>query len=126
MVTVIQDIDRIKEILKQYKGCHAQVWAYSVTFRRMAIRLWMDMHSEQLLLFTGGTFYIQGFIDRENANITIGKETDEYRGCIYSVIDESAGFKVLANSHLMIIRGDFSEFNMHFDSLFDMEKAIFE
>ncbi|SFM91253.1 hypothetical protein SAMN05428949_1273 [Chitinophaga sp. YR627] len=126
MVTIVKDIDRINELLRQYKGCNAQLWAYSVSLRRMAIRLWMDINGEQFLLLTAGTRYIQGYIDRENADITVREAVNEHNERIIIISDESADFKVIAGGGLILARGDFSEFNMHFDSLFDMEKAIFE
>lgn len=126
MVTVVQNIDHINEILQEYKDCNAQIWAYHVSLRRMAIRLWTDIKGEQLILVCGGIFYVQGFIDRENANVSLSKCPDDKHEWAYCLTDDEAGFKLLAYNGIILARGDFGEFNMQFDSLFDMDNAIFE
>jgi hypothetical protein len=126
MITIVKDIDRISEILQQYKDCNAQVWAYHVSLRRMAIRLWMDINGEQLMLVCGGIFYIQGFIDRENANVGISKRPDDKHEWAYCLTDDEAGFKLLAHNGIILARGDFGDFGMDFDSLFDWDKVVEE
>ena len=126
MITIVKDIDRIRELLRQYKGCNAQIWAYSVSLRRMAIRLWLDIKGEQLMLLTGGTFYVQGYIDREGADISIEEIPDEKYEWVFRIADEAAGFQILANNSVLLVRGNFNDFNMQFDSLFDWDKAVDE
>ncbi|ACU61641.1 hypothetical protein [Chitinophaga pinensis] len=126
MVTIVKDIDRINEILQQHKDCNAQIWAYSISLRRMAVRLWTDIKGEQLMLVCGGVFYIQGFIERENANVSLSRRPDDMHEWAYTLTDDAAGFKLLAYNGIILARGDFSDFNLHFDSLFDFEKAIDE
>lgn len=84
----------VRNWMEKWDGGKAQIWEYSVSLRRLAIRVTSDNHAGNLHIRCSDTIYIRGFVEWDNCHFQLDLEHDERGDIIYIIRDEKVGFLV--------------------------------
>src|SRR5262245_12472391 len=84
--------------LANWRGARAQVWLFSVTFKRMAIRLSRLDEPEVLYVLAAGCEHLSGPFSWDSANVQLHREEDNE-----TISDPAIGFHLVASSVVLAI-----------------------
>ncbi len=95
--------------LEKYKGADAQLWLFSVSLKRLVIRLYFRGERDDLFIVCVSCEHIKGAFVWRNANIFIADDilNDESNGVLTRVIDREVDFELVCSGGItMVISSD--------------------
>lgn len=100
---------KYQEVLDEFKGAYLQFWYYSITLKKLIIRLsWTD--SEKVLfIFSLGTDYLRGKSAFCGAELQISSCKNEFGEIETLLSDMNAGFELLSSGGIVMRYGTKSE-----------------
>ncbi|MEL7003983.1 MAG: hypothetical protein AAFN93_14775 [Bacteroidota bacterium] len=115
------NLSESNELLSNYIGATAQIYVFSITHKRLAIRLKLPKKDEVLYLVAVGCKRINGDFYWKDANLSIvelisdGEDTTK-------IIDNSGDFELISLGGFSILQGREEEFGTSFDN-FILDKS---
>jgi hypothetical protein len=76
MITYI-DPERYNSTFLQWTGANAQIWTYSLSLRRLVIRLTLPDRDKDLFLVAGGCRHFTGFFDWNDCRLRVDALPDD-------------------------------------------------
>src|SRR4051812_45672422 len=100
------DIENANLVLAEYKGSIADISLFSISHRRLAIRITKADTAEVLHLLALGCLHISGPFSWQNAQLQVShsSEVDEPFGG-YVITDTKAGFELTTRSGFIVFKG---------------------
>lgn len=114
---IITELQEANSVLQSYKGGKASVWLYSVSLKRLAVRVSLPNINYITYIIGVSCDQICGPFSWDNANIVI--EVESYfdkEGPITKIYDNFAGFILSASGGFSLAQGLDSEFGESFDN----------
>ncbi|SHG15751.1 hypothetical protein [Pedobacter caeni] len=114
---IISDIKEANELLSLYIGATLQVFMFSTSLLRMALKLTVPGNPEAVFIVGISCTSIEGQFALKNSNVSIVTEINkEFGETITSIIDKSGNFKLITSGGFAIAQGLEEEFRSSFDS----------
>jgi hypothetical protein len=114
---IVTDLNKINEILSNFKGNKAQLWLFDITHKRMAIRISINNKDEVIYLVMASCKYIRGIFSWNNPNFHVDKYyNDEKMENIYRLIDKDIDFQLESSAGIALAKGFEDEFGNSFEN----------
>ncbi len=112
----ITDINQVNDVLADYNGSIADLALFSISLKRLAIRITKADTTDVLHLVVVGCLHITGPFSWKNAlmEVSFSDEVDAPFGG-YIITDKKAGFKLTTVGGLVILKGRLEEFGDSLD-----------
>jgi hypothetical protein len=118
----ITDIQEANIALKQYKSSIAQICMFSLSLRRLALRLQSPKTTKVLYVIGAGCEHITGNFKWDNSNLSIITEPSKNSSEIRTkIVDERAGFELITSGGFSLALGQVGEFGRSFENFFKEE-----
>lgn len=115
---IVIDLNKINQILKDFKGSKAEFWLFDISHKKIAIRISINSKEDVIYLVIAGCQYIRGAFSWDNPNIYVDKYHDEKKmENIYRLLDLNADFKLEGIAGAALAKGLESEFGHSFEDL---------
>ena len=112
---IITDINDANKLLQSFKGATLQVCLYSMSLKRIALRLAYPKSIEEVVYIVGiGCESIKGRFRFIITNLSIAVEGDAE--IITRITDESEGFELITSGGFSLAQGSESEFGTTFEN----------
>jgi hypothetical protein len=125
METII-NIAAANQLLEKYSGARAQVWAFHISHKRLALKLSLpkilNNYPETVYVIAVTCESIKGSFSWQNANLQIQECISDDLEPIIKIIDRNAGFELVALGGFTLAQGNEEEFGTSFDNFFQEKK----
>jgi hypothetical protein len=108
-VRIAVNPDEHSSMLAQWQGAQAEIWIFDLTFRRLALLLRKPGADDILYVVGIGCRHITGPFRWDNAHLSIApsdtRRSDVTGEPLIRLFDQGAGFELLCNSGVGLVRG---------------------
>jgi hypothetical protein len=111
----ITDIQEANTILNQYKGAKAQICMFSLSLKRLALRLQLPGISEVVFIIGAGCEYVSGNFEWDEANLLVTSERGKVDEIRTKVLDENKQFLLVTSGGFALVVGLLNEFGESFE-----------
>lgn len=109
----ISDINEVNLLLKQYEGGDLQLFLYSVSLRRLLLRL--TRQDDIIYILGTGCIHFNGYFDINNASLTvIQDDIPNMTRPFIKMLDNNSDFELITHEGIFILSGLPSEFGKDF------------
>lgn len=114
---IITDVKEANHLLQSYAGALFQVYMYSASLKRIALRLMLSDIEDVVYIVGVGTESINGRFSFTNANFFIALESEKTTNEVLTrITDKSSGFELITSGGFSLAQGKESEFGTSFDN----------
>ncbi|WP_153799691.1 hypothetical protein [Foetidibacter luteolus] len=117
-MNIITDLEKANLILKKYSGAKLQIWMFSRSLKRIAIKLSLDGKPEVVYLIGIGceTFHGDFLLHNAHLHITLERGTDYSDNDITKISDNIVGFELTTSAGFSLAQGVEEEFGDSFEN----------
>jgi len=115
----ITDIQEANGILKQYRGATAQICMFSLSLKRLALRLQLPDIIEVVFIIGAGCEYISGNFEWDEANLSVITEVMTFNEIKTKIFDKNAQFLLVASGGFSVVVGASNEFGESFENFLE-------
>ena len=116
-MVIITNLKEANKWLNEYSNATVDFYMYSISLRRVILKITSRNHLEVLMLVAVNSKYMKGNFSWDNANLQIRLTTDQFTGHDLTFIaDQSSEFELLASGGFSLLKGELNKFGNSFEN----------